>query len=155
MSGVAFNVEIDSADAVAGLRAALKRFASSGDLMEQVAGIVESGARARIEDDKAGPDGRRWKPWSPRYAAQQGGRGSLLRQRSRLLDSITSVADRDSAEVGTNLVYARIHQLGGNAGRGGAAKIPARPYLGVSDDGQAEIREAASDWLQTAIGAGR
>jgi phage virion morphogenesis protein len=34
--------------------------------------------------------------------------------------------------VGTNRVYAAIHQLGGQAGRGRKVTIPARPYLGVS-----------------------
>jgi len=31
--------------------------------------------------------------------------------------------------VGSNLVYARIHELGGYAGRGRKVKIPMRPYL--------------------------
>ena len=31
--------------------------------------------------------------------------------------------------VGSNLVYARIHELGGLAGRGRKVKIPMRPYL--------------------------
>ena len=34
-----------------------------------------------------------------------------------------------SVTVGATTVYARIQELGGNAGRGHAAHLPARPYL--------------------------
>ena len=37
-----------------------------------------------------------------------------------------------SAGLGSNLRYARIHQLGGLTGRGHKAKIPARSYLGLT-----------------------
>lgn len=33
------------------------------------------------------------------------------------------------AQVGPTAVYARIQELGGRAGRGGAVNLPARPYL--------------------------
>lgn len=46
------------------------------------------------------------------------------------------------AGVGSNIRYARIHQLGGLAGRGRKVKIPARPYLGLTKD---ERRNAAED----------
>jgi hypothetical protein len=32
-------------------------------------------------------------------------------------------------QYGTDLIYSAIHEFGGNAGRGGSAKIPARPYF--------------------------
>jgi hypothetical protein len=43
------------------------------------------------------------------------------------------------AVVGTNVVYAAIHQMGGQAGRGGRVKIPARPFLMVQDEDWREI----------------
>jgi phage virion morphogenesis protein len=39
-----------------------------------------------------------------------------------------------SVVFGSNVEYARIHQMGGNAGRGKKSKIPARPYMGVPKD---------------------
>ena len=39
-----------------------------------------------------------------------------------------------SVVFGSNMIYARIHQLGGNAGRGLKSEIPARPYMGVPKD---------------------
>ena len=39
-----------------------------------------------------------------------------------------------SVIFGSNMVYARIHQQGGQAGRGNKTTIPARPYMGVPKD---------------------
>lgn len=52
----------------------------------------------------------------------------------RLRSSLSSIAPfkRGGAYIGgisTNVVYARIHELGGYAGRGRKVRIPARPYL--------------------------
>ncbi|TSA12012.1 MAG: phage virion morphogenesis protein, partial [Deltaproteobacteria bacterium] len=36
--------------------------------------------------------------------------------------------------IGTNVIYAAIHQFGGKAGRGRKVTIPARPYLMFQDE---------------------
>ncbi len=46
------------------------------------------------------------------------------------------------------MIYAAIHQFGGRAGRGHAAKIPARPFLVVQDDDLEEIKEIILDYLK-------
>ncbi|KAA5607139.1 hypothetical protein F1188_04355 [Roseospira marina] len=68
---------------------------------------------------------------------------------------------------GTNLVYARIHQLGGTI-RPKTAKalavpvgdgirlvqqvtIPARPYLGLSAEDRTEAGEIIADWITGAL----
>lgn len=56
-----------------------------------------------------------------------------LNDTGRLRSSITTRASADEAAVGTNVVYARIHQYGGKTGRRGARFImKARPYLGFN-----------------------
>jgi phage virion morphogenesis protein len=42
-------------------------------------------------------------------------------------------------DVGTDIVYAAIHQFGGETGRGNKTIIPARPFLGVREEDWAEI----------------
>ena len=44
-----------------------------------------------------------------------------------------------SVTIGTNLVYAAIHQFGGLAGRGRKVRIPARPYLVFQEE---DVRRA-------------
>ena len=47
---------------------------------------------------------------------------------------ITIQYNNESAIIGSNKVYAAIHQLGGQAGKNKKVTIPARPYLQLSDD---------------------
>jgi len=42
--------------------------------------------------------------------------------------------------IGSNVIYSRIHQLGGMAGRGHKVKIPARPFLLVQDQDWGTIK---------------
>jgi phage virion morphogenesis protein len=87
------------------------------------------------------PEGVAWQPLSAATLARKKGPG-ILREDGMaggLMGSITMRAGEDQVEIGSNKVYARIHQLGGKAGKGLAATIPARPYLGLSDADRTEI----------------
>jgi len=64
------------------------------------------------------PEGRPWPHLSPRTAAQRIGRrrrgyDHMLRVSNRLYKSISSDVLADGVAWGSNVVYARIHQLGG------------------------------------------
>jgi len=74
------------------------------------------------------------------------GKKTLI-DRARLQNSVTARAETDKVTVGTNLVYARIHQLGGMAGRNKKVKIPARPYLLVQDEDWAPIGQCLRGFL--------
>lgn len=59
-------------------------------------------------------------------------------RRSVFYKKLTSFGEW-GVEIGPNVEYAAIHEFGGNAGRGGSAKIPARPYMQPSfEDNKAE-----------------
>lgn len=47
--------------------------------------------------------------------------------------------------------YAAIHQFGGEAGRGGKAKIPARPHLGFNDENKREFIEIIKEHLLSGV----
>ncbi|GAB7078763.1 phage virion morphogenesis protein [Megalodesulfovibrio paquesii] len=137
------------------LNAMLDRFAASiqgrrPELLAAMGAEVESQTRRRIQDEKTSPAGGSWPGWSPRYAATRHGGQSLLQAEGGLLDSIQSFADGDGAEVGSNLVYAAIHQFGGAEV---GSNIPARPYLGVSDANAADLEQVARDWLTEVVNA--
>ena len=124
-------------------------FGRTRDLTPLMAVLGENlvaGTRDRFEREEA-PDGA---PWKPSLRAELEG-GQTLTQRGRLRDSVHFEARADQVEVGSNLIYAAVHQLGAtivpvNAGAlrfrlpGGLGMrtvqqvvIPARPYLGISD----------------------
>ena len=93
--------------------------------------------------------------------------GKTLVDSARLMQSITSNASDTGVEVGTNVLYAAIHQFGGTIraktsrglrfkiGKGRDASwatrqsvtIPARPFLGIDAEDEAEIIQIATDWL--------
>ena len=74
--------------------------------------------------------------------------GQILQVSGQLAMSITTYYDNESAVIGSNKVYAAIHQLGGQAGRNKSVEIPARPYLKLNDDNFEEILEQTKSYLE-------
>jgi len=103
-----------------------------------------------------GPDGEPW-PQSRRAAEQTKVRdgvlvsGKTLVNFGHLRDSITYRAGPSSVEIGSNLVYAAIHQFGGRAGRGKRLTLPARPFLGINQEDEQEIGRILTDHLAEAL----
>jgi phage virion morphogenesis protein len=70
---------------------------------------------------------------SKKGAAALSGRLPLT-DTARLRRSISYQAGSREISIGTNVIYAAIHQFGGKAGRGRKVTIPARPYLMFQDE---------------------
>ena len=128
-------------------------------LMESVGDALVSGTLKRFQDEED-PTGKKW-PKSKRAAKKD---GQTLTDTALLRRSVDYAATSDKVMVGSNLPYARIHQLGGTIrakkgkylkfkGLNGEdvfvkeAKITARPYLGVSEEDMDEVRETVADFL--------
>jgi len=120
---------------------------AEGELLAQVGAVAEGAVRRRISETKTAPDGAAWAPWSDRYAAGRRNGKSLLQDEGGLLDSIAYRVRGATVEVGSNLVYAAVHQLGSEGGDG----IPARPFLGLSDEDDADIESVVEDFLLAAL----
>ena len=104
-------------------------------LMKNIAGIMMDSVEENF--DKQGiPD--KWTPLAKSTIKQRTKKGywpgRILQMRGELAASITSKYDDNSTVVGTNKIYAAIHQFGGHAGRGRKAESPARPYLRLDTD---------------------
>jgi phage virion morphogenesis protein len=87
-------------------------------IMRNIAGYVLFSTQMRFESE-TGPDGKKWAPLSPRTAkarvrGRQRGTAHILRQSNRLYQSLTAASDATTAQVGTNVEYAAIHQFGGD-----------------------------------------
>lgn len=112
------------------------------ELLDQMAQVMLEQARTRLDSTKESPDGDSWEPLSPEYAKTKKG-NEILEERGSLLDSLQAVAGSDGVSLGSNLLYAAVH-LYGDEERG----IPARPYLGFSDDDLVELGEVAEAFLE-------
>lgn len=111
-------------------------------LMESVGDALVSGTLKRFDAEEE-PTGKKW-PKSKR-AAKEG--GQTLTDKAFLRRSIDYAATPEKVMVGSNLPYARIHQLGGKTGKGHKVDMPARPYLGVSESDLDDVRAAMADFL--------
>lgn len=141
MSGAAIEIIPSGLEALNGrINRLLRGLKDPKPLLWDLAQAGENQTRRRISDEKQGPNGERWPEWSPGYAATRHGGHSLLESTGDLLDSLTAFADAQVAGWGTNMKYAATHQFGRDA-------IPARPYLGVSDENLTELLDIAERWL--------
>ncbi|WP_130472361.1 phage virion morphogenesis protein [Candidatus Magnetaquicoccus inordinatus] len=120
--------------AVSGL---LGRLAAQGADMSaafrEIAGVMADS----VEENFA-REGR--PPWNRSIRAEREG-GKTLQDSGRLAASINARSSSESAAVGTNLIYAAIHQFGGQAGRNKRVTIPPRPFLAIQDEEMGEVMD--------------
>lgn len=140
-------IKIDDQHLVSTLNQLAANVADLSPIMRAVAGIMHHAVMENF--DKSGRPA--WAPLKPATLAakkKQGYGEKTLIRRGTLRSSITQNSDRTSAVVGTNLVYAAIHQFGGNIG------IPARSqqaYFKQNKDGSVGnlfVRKGQSNFAQ-------
>lgn len=149
MAGLELIVEVSGLAAAQAKLNALGAPGREREIQEIVGAVVESQTRRRIAQEKTSPDGVAWAPWSASYKTSRRKGHSLLQETGALMDSIAWRIEDDQVLVGTNLVYGAIHQFGGTEGmKGGAAHVPARPYLGLSAQNVTEIGQTLSGWIE-------
>jgi phage virion morphogenesis protein len=143
-----------------------ERMGNMTSFMKEVGELVRSSV---IKNFMKGGRPEKWKPHalatilggiSKKKFTQRGGLktgssrklagGKVLIDTARLMNSVTSRARNDRVEIGTNVIYAAIHQLGGKAGRGRKVTIPARPFLAVQDEDWTEIKKTIERYLMGA-----
>ena len=138
--------------------------AETEELLTEIGGILAESTRERIYETKTSPDGA---PWVP----NREGTSILLRTGDHLYGSIAFIATNSEVEVGSNWEYAHVHQfgmtirpvrakrlvfrVGGEVWRARSVTIPARPFVGLSDDDEAEVIRLTTDWLGLAAAGGR
>lgn len=131
--------------------------AETRDLMERIGIVAENAISDNFEGERD-PDGV---PWKPSFRARAEG-GKTLTDKGLLAGSITSNADADSAEAGSNMIYARIHNDGGVI-RGNprltfaipglgfrsveSVTMPQRQFVGWGRDALDDAKAEAEDWL--------
>ncbi len=110
------------------------------------------------------PSGKPWAPLSEEYRARKKqNRDKILTLSRDLGGSVAFRAARDHVDVGTRPIYSGTHQFGAAKGSFGSTSkgspipwgdIPARPFLGLSDEDEREITLIVVDYLAEALGTG-
>jgi phage virion morphogenesis protein len=142
MAGATLTIEVDSRVVQAALARLDRAFDDMTEPMGAIGDMLVSSTTHRFMETNRGPDGS---AWTPSLRAIRQGNKTLV-ARGHLRDSITHIPGPDSVQVGTNLVYAAIHQFGGKAGRGHKVTLPARPYLGLEPEDERGIAAIIDDW---------
>lgn len=145
-------------EALAAVETALARLDDPAPMWRDMGLSLVASTQRRFETGMA-PDGS---PWPPSIRALFEG-GKTLVKSARLMQSIAFELLPNGVMVGTNVLYAAIHQLGGVI-RGLTGKlrfrlangrfvtvdkvtIPARPFLGLDDEDGEELIAIADDWI--------
>lgn len=169
------DIQIDDREVRAALDRLQRRLSDLSPVMREIGELLAERAKSRFATS-TGPDGRRWAPNAPstlaaylrsyggsykkgggptkKGAARAAAKKPLIGESKALSTTIHYQAGRDSVTIGSPMVYAAIHQFGGQAGRGRRVTIPARPFLPVTSSGQwlgDADRAAVLDILREAI----
>lgn len=164
MTGITLETRVIGTAAVRAFQRLQRQMANTTPIMRAIGtGLIE-GTHTRFERGVS-PDGAAWAPLNPGYASVKRGPGILRgsAMRGGLMGSITQRASHNTVEVGTNKIYAAVHQTGATIRPVHAAHlrfrmasglvqadsvtIPARPFLGVSAEDERMIEEVVVDAL--------
>ncbi|EIC13949.1 phage virion morphogenesis protein [Kingella kingae] len=106
-------------------------------LMKQLAGTMHHAVRQNFKQG-----GR------PKWLGIEYRNGKPLIDTGALRDNINQAYDNDTALVGTNMVYAAIHNFGGMAGRNRKVRIPARPFLVLTNEDKQDLMDEVQDYFR-------
>ena len=125
-----------------------KRSENLRPLMKNIAGIFAYSTEENFKEEGR-PD--KWTELSESTIKQRTKNkqwpGMILQVSGQLASSVNTYYDDDSAVMGSNLEYAAIHQLGGQAGKNQSVTIPARPYLQLNNEDFEEILSMTENFL--------
>ncbi len=153
MSGISLTVDASDLERITKRLEPLFDFDGT-ELMTAIAALGDSQTRRRIVEEKTAPDGTPWKP-------NNAGKPILVATGQHLLSSLIWTASATDAEWGATWEYAHVHQdgmtivpknaeklvfqMGGRTVFAKEVTIPARPFVGLSDDNEQEIVELVTD----------
>lgn len=147
MAGTSIKIELDDQRINQALDQLIRAGVSLAEPLAEIGEQLLANTKDRFETGQS-PDGVPWEPLSDRYIK------SKRKQKSRGVDAILVLDDHLRGELGYNSgddwmeitapqIYAATHQFG----RG---KIPARPFLGLSDEDLDYIHEVLAEYLAEA-----
>ena len=142
-------IKIDNKEVESRLLDLAQRSENLRPLMKNIAGIFAYSTEENFKEEGR-PD--KWTELSESTIKQRTKNkqwpGMILQISGQLASSVNTYYDDDSAVMGSNLEYAAIHQLGGQAGKNKSVEIPARPYLQLTPDDFEEILSMTENFLE-------
>jgi len=142
-------IEVNHADVQAALNKLLDAVASLEPVFRDIGEYLTDSTKQRFVDGKA-PDGTAWKANRKSTLARKKGNKPLIGENKRLSNELHYALFGNGLEFGSSMEYAAVQQFGATKGDFGKTKrgspipwgnIPARPFLGISDDDRDAINQ--------------
>ncbi len=162
-------IELNDADVAAALSRVAAAMTDLTPIMHDIGDVLVESTTKRFATG-TDPEGNPWAPKSPTTIEAYRARGDSVSFRpligpSRALSTtIHYSAGPDRVEVGSNRIQAAVMQGGaakgafGRTARGGSipwGNIPARPFIGLSDEDRTNIVDIVEEWLERVGAASR
>lgn len=138
------SIKATSGTVTLSLSAGLSRFeAEKPRIYREIGQSLLVSIRQGFEVERS-PDGEAWEPLKPATVRQRKGDAHpILQRKGRLKKTITRKINPDSVVVGTNLVYAAVHQFGATINRAaGATTLHFRRISRGKNKGQVRFAKA-------------
>lgn len=172
-----YSIELDDDEVSAALDKLGRQLADMTPVMQDIGELLVASNQDRVQKGLQ-PDGQPFAPRSQttldRYAAKELSFGAVLNQSGDMRLGVHYQAGADQLEIGSNAIQAAVMQFGAEQGAFGAhmgrtkpsekrkksqsyfvtlpwGDIPARPWLGVSEDDRSNILAELQDWLGGAV----
>lgn len=151
-------VKLDSSPVLKALDKLSKAAASPRPALLSIGEDLVKSTKNRFNESR-GPDGKAWKPNSPATLKRKRGTKPLVGE-GILRDTIGYAEGGNILTIFSPMEYAATQQFGADQGQFGRTKrdapipwgnIPARPFLGISNEDEKMIIETVSDYLRSVI----
>lgn len=153
MAGTHLTFELDDREVQRALQELLQRTGSLAPVLRDIGEHLVNTTRERFEAQKA-PSGQPWAPLSS-VTQQRKSRNAnkVLIQDGDLMRDLVPSVNGNTLEVTNNRIYAAMQQFGGTKAQWPHlwGDIPARPFMGFSDDDRQSILDIAREHLSDAF----
>ena len=147
-------VEYNDAQVSAALAELFEAVASPVEAMQDIGEFLVNSTKERFQAGVS-PEGTPWAPNSPVTLTRKKDTRPLFGESGRLSSQIFYLADADGVEWGSPAIQSAVMQFGAAKGSLGPrapwGDIPARPFLGVSEDDRDGILETIHEALVRAL----
>ena len=116
------------------------------DITRKVAGVLRQEAEKAFDQEKT-PEGESWEALNEDYKERRhaaGHTGKMLQVTGDLVTSLNIDYGDSFAVIGASEPYGQYHQMG-------TEKMPARPFIGLGETGEKEIKQIIAKRMKEAF----
>ncbi len=141
-------IEINDNQVMQDLARLEHRSADLSPALKEIGDLLTESTKQRFSD-RQGPDGKSWKKNSKATIKRKGRDFPLTGETGKLGETIHYQLTGNTLEIGSSLEYAAMQQFGGKKSEFPHlwGNIPARPFLGLSDEDRNKIIETIGQHL--------